>query len=232
MHGSYCHDRFCLPCAQARSRTVAANLHAALQNGNFRLLTLTLHSTTEPLADLIKKLYVSFRKLRRLPWWTDRVTGGAAFLEVKWNDDKQRWHPHLHCILDGRYLSPGELVAHWWNITGDSYIVDIRAIRDKDEATRYVSKYASKPMRNSFINRPDRLDEAIVALHGRRLILTFGTWSKLRLTEATHTTTWYPIAPLTEIITAAANGSIKATQILDALRSQLPCKPRPTKPDG
>jgi len=139
-------------------------------------ITLTLCGKREPLAELIDRLYKSFRYLRSHPTWSDKVDGGAAFLEVKWSDKAQRWHPHLHIVADGKFIDQGELSNAWRSITKDSFIVDVRRIRNKEHAARYVTKYASKPLNTSFSDTPKLLDEAVIALKGRRLCLCFGTW--------------------------------------------------------
>lgn len=199
--GSCCRDRFCKPCANARSRLIANNLRGALRSPPYRFVTLTLRSEDEPLAELIDLLLSSFRKLRRLPWWTERVTGGAGFVEIKYNPTKQRWHPHLHLILAGSYLDSVELRANWWRITKHSFIVDVRAIPDVEKALGYVTKYASKPLANTFLNRPDQLDQAITALSGRRLCHVFGNWRGLNLYANTDRTVWKDVCSLSELLT-------------------------------
>lgn len=201
--GSFCRDRFCTPCANARSRLIANNLRGCLKNPPYRFVTLTLRTDNEPLSELINLLLKSFRALRLTSWWGERVTGGVGFVEVTYNPARSRWHPHLHLIIAGTYLDSQELRAHWWRITQHSFIVDVRAIRDTETTLRYVTKYASKPLGNSFINRPAQLDEAIVALSGRRLCHTFGAWRGLQLFAITDQTEWERVCSLTDFLTAA-----------------------------
>ncbi len=139
-------------------------------------ITLTLSGKNKGLHELIDKLYRSFKALRNHPTWSEKVEGGAAFLEIKYNDKSQRWHPHLHIIAKASYIDQGELSEAWRTITKDSFIVDIRRVRNPEITGRYVTKYASKPLNSSFSNTPALLDESILALKGRRLCMCFGTW--------------------------------------------------------
>ena len=215
--GSTCHDRFCLPCARERSRVIATNVLHQLEKEQARFMTLTLKSETEPLAALLSKLSTDFAALRRSKLWRNKVTGGVAFIEVKWKQKTQRWHPHLHCLVQGRYIPQRDLSALWLKITATSRIVDIRFASDTRGVTHYVTKYASKPFDHTVIMQPDRLDEAVLALKGKRLCLTFGSWRGLKLTERLDAERWINLGTLTEFLERAEAGDQSAETILLAL---------------
>lgn len=219
--GSGCHDRFCLPCAQHRSRTVARRIVAKTVNTEVRFLTLTLRTAGEPLVDSLDRLFASFLRLRRSNEWRARVSGGVSFLEIKWMSDTQRWHPHLHCLVQGRYFPHSSLKSLWHSVTGDSDIVDIRSARNQSRVSQYVTKYASKPFNSSFLHDEDRLDEAIIAMKGRRLATTFGTWRGYRLTEDPSERDWEVLGTVDEVVFRARDGDHLARQALDALPSEL-----------
>lgn len=220
-----CHDRFCLPCGQERSRVIAHNVHARLDARRARFVTLTIRASTEPLTELLNLLYKSFAKLRRTCLWSQTQVGGVAFLEVKWCKGTRRWHPHLHILTEGKYIAKQALSNAWRKATDGSFIVDVKKITSADRAIGYVIKYASKPHDHSMLHDPDRLDEAVVALKGRRLCLTFGTWRGVVLTEVPDTGTWTPIAPLSRLILQAQTGEPAARAILSA----LPTTPLPNE---
>ncbi len=205
--GSGCHDRFCLPCAQSRSRTIARRVAAKIQGSEARFITLTLRTGAEPLASSLDKLYTSFAALRRSRAWRARVTGGVAFLEIKWMSETQRWHPHLHVLTQGLFYPHDTLKTDWLRITGDSSIVDIRLCRNHAKVTQYVTKYASKPFNDSFLHDEPQLDEAIVALKGRRLATTFGTWRGYALTMQPSDREWEVLGVLAAVYFAAREGS-------------------------
>jgi len=143
--------------------------------------------------------------------------GGVAFLEIKWFKGTKCWHPHLHILTEGKYIAKQALSNAWRKATDGSFIVDVKKIRNADSAVGYVVKYASKPHDPSIFRDPDRLDEAVLALKGRRLCLTYGTWRGIKLTEVPEPGTWTPLAPLARIILQARTGDPAASHILSRL---------------
>ncbi len=174
--GSSCHDRLCTPCANLRSWRLQLALKSVMEGKRLSFITLTLAGKDAGLAEKVDRLYKHFRALRLHPTFADAVRGGAAFLEIKYSDKAKRWHPHLHLICDADFIDQGVLSDVWRGITKDSFIVDVRRVKQLEEAARYVTKYASKPLNSSFANVPALLDEAVIALRGRRLCFAFGDW--------------------------------------------------------
>ncbi len=173
---SCCHDRLCTPCAAVRAWKLQLALKARMADArSLSFITLTLAGAGEGLADKIDRLYKGFRALRVHPIW-EKCSGGVAFLEVKHSAKAGRWHPHLHLICESGYIDQGELSDAWKSITRDSFVVDIRRVKEQSQAAVYVTKYASKPLNSTFFSDSKLLDEAVVALKGRRLVFAFGTW--------------------------------------------------------
>lgn len=212
-----CHDRWCLPCGQERSRVIAHNVRERLHVQKTRFVTLTLRSDREPLQYLLDHLYASFTRLRRTRLWSNTQQGGVAFCEIKWSAKNERWHPHLHILTEGRYIAKEALSKAWRKATGDSFIVDVRKVSSADRAISYVVKYASKPHDASIWRIPDRLAEAMLAMRGRRLCLTYGTWRGVKLTDVPESGTWTPIAPLADLLLQARAGDPAAAQIISSL---------------
>ena len=222
---SYCHDRWCVPCGRAKARIVADNLRSVIQDQPHRFITLTLKAKNEGLANRISMLYASFRRLRGYAVWRNNVVGGAAFCEPVWSTKSECWHVHLHIVAEGKFIPQAELSAAWLKATGDSYIVDVRLIYGHDKAVDYVCKYAAKPLDPATLRNPDLLSEAIMALHGRRLILPFGTWHGIRLSEVSYDTQWKALTPLGELLRRAAAGDEWAQSVLRNLRgAQSQCQ--------
>lgn len=172
---NYCRDKFCSPCAVARSRLIARTLAGLCKGKQVRFITLTMKHNDNPLLEQVKRLYASFLLLRRRDAWKRHVVGGAAFLEVKIGDDN-KWHPHLHILCEGGYFEQTNLSREWLMVTGDSHIVDIRRPGNEQELCNYVCKYASKPLGPTVYKQPERLTEAVLAFKGIRTCNTFGTW--------------------------------------------------------
>lgn len=225
----HCHDRFCRPCSQFRSRTIAGNIASYIRNRRFRFLTITIKTSRLTLKQGVNKLYRCFAKLRRTKLWRSRVTGGCCTCEVKPSTGQSDWHPHLHCIIEGKFLPLKPLRKLWLQITGDSYIIDISLGKDADDAARYISKYITKPFDSQVIRDNDRLEDAIHALHGRRLVSTFGHWRGQRLTVHRPHGEWVKVSSLSAMREAAYQGEPLALQLLTFLHQTQPyCEnPRP-----
>lgn len=236
--GSCCRDRFCLPCATERSYIIAGNVTELIHDKQVRFLTLTIKTDGLTLPESLDKIYSAFVALRRRSIWKNAVDGGVAFTELKWSATKQRWHPHLHCLIEGRFIRQQGLASTWREITKDSYVVDIRRPSNMDAIARYVTKYASKPFNDSYLRFADRLDEAVVALKSRRLAVTFGTWRGILLTATPDEGAWEHVATLATVLYEAAHGDDAMREILssitdrnmDSLYKLAPARPPPPCP--
>lgn len=221
-----CRDRWCVPCSRERARQLAATLADHVRERQCRFITLTLKSADEPLLELIDKLLNCFRKLRRNRLWLATQHGGAAFLEVKWNPGSNRWHPHLHIVTEGRYLAKAAIRKAWYQITGDSFIVDIRLVKSRQELCSYVTKYVASPVSHSVTNSHDLLTEAIRALHGRRTVTTFGNWRGVCLVAKPTTDEWLYYGTWTELqASARAFPWGEERRVLAAILEGKPPKP-------
>ena len=215
-----CRDRFCVPCATDRGRRIVSNMTAYLGERTVRFITLTIAGNDDSLVDRLKHLTTSFAKLRRRVLWTRAVSGGVAFLEVKRTKDGERWHPHLHCIVTGTWINARELRYLWLEITGDSYIVDVQLVRSHLKLAAYVVKYVSKPMDAAFARDADSLDEAVLALKGKKMVTAFGTFSDLQTTAQPDDMGWEPLLSLDDLNKRASNGDAWALDLIEQFRVQ------------
>ena len=123
------------------------------------LLTLTV-ANGKDLAERQKHLMDAFRTLikRRQDWLKKgrgynqfcKLLGGFYSYENTYNEKTGEWHPHLHIfgVLE-EWIDQEDLSETWHEITGDSYIVDIRRVKKHKElgygkAIAEVCKYALK----------------------------------------------------------------------------------------
>lgn len=115
------------------------------------LVTLTVKDGSD-LAERFKHLQTSQRELwmrkhRRRGSVLDGVVAAVWSYEVKRGKGSGLWHPHLHMVAMAEVMpDPAQLSAEWQNITGDSFIVDVRPIDQDDPASGFleVFKYALK----------------------------------------------------------------------------------------
>ena len=213
-----CRHRWCEACAGDRRRIIVRNLQSKLPTDDLRLLTLTLKSAPGDLRPQLDRLYDSFRTFRRHRDIRDRMTGGIYFLELTYNERTACWHPHLHVLFGGFYLPHALAKQTWLDLTGDSFIVDVRRLRDRRGAASYVAKYASKSVSASVWAHPRRLDQAIAALDRRRTFQTFGTWQQLHLSRADPDgVEWEVVCTLADLITQARAGDPNARRTLTGL---------------
>lgn len=207
VRGSSCRHALCEPCRQERAAKIRASLHDLCVGRTVRFLTLTLKHNDTPLADQIDRLYRSFSVLRRRKSWLDNCDGGAAFLEVKISERDGRWHPHLHILLEGQWWDAKEISSEWHKVTGDSSIIDITRPRVIEDVCRYAVGYCTKTVDAGIWLIPDKLDECICALKGRRMCLTFGTWRGTPLEpDVPDTRVWVTLGSLETVLRRAADG--------------------------
>lgn len=143
------------------------------------LVTLTVKDGPD-LAERFKHLHKAQhelwkRKHRGRGCSLDGVEGAVWSYEIKRGSGSGMWHPHLHMIALAQ-VQPDqeELAAEWHNITGDSFIVDVRPIDQEDPATGFVEvfKYAVK-----FSDQePADTVEAFQTLRGKRLLASAGAF--------------------------------------------------------
>lgn len=214
---SKCRDRLCVPCARARSRRVAARVAELSKDREIRFLTLTLRINYAPLGDQVTRLISCFARLRRRKMWKSTQTGGVAFLELKRRPDSHTWHPHIHAIIEGVFLDKDDISEAWHQITGDSFIIKIKKCDSSAKAAYYAAKYSGKAVHNGVENDPEMLDEAIVALKGRRLLMCFGNWSFPDDVEDSYPDEWRAVGTLRSVLERAAAGDLAARTILGLL---------------
>ena len=151
------------------------------------LVTLTVKDG-EDLKERFNHLHKSqrelwMRKSRGRGSVLDGVVGAVWSYEVKRGKNSGSWHPHLHMIALAESMpDQAALSAEWLNITGDSFIVDVRPISEKDPASGFVEvfKYAVK-----FSDQPpEDTVHAWVTLASKRLLASSGRFRGVEVPES------------------------------------------------
>ena len=176
---SCCRLRWCPFCAESRKYRVQEAVKTWLPDMRRpKFLTLTLKHTASPLSHQIKHLYSSFQKLRKSKYFRDHIEGGVWFFQIKQSENDGLWHPHLHCLIDALFMPRQHLSDMWYRITKTSVVVDIRQVKNQATMVDYVARYAAKPGDLKDMDIETRV-ELIDALHGRRLVGTWGSGREL-----------------------------------------------------
>lgn len=147
------------------------------------LVTLTVRNGPD-LAERYEHLSEAFRRLmaRRRETRTlsalREASGGVG--SVEFTKSAKGWHPHIHLVvLAVEAPSQRDLRAEWEQITGDSFMCDVRAISDPVGGFCEVFKYAVK-----FADlAPADNWHAFRVLAGRRLLTSFGAFRGVEVPE-------------------------------------------------
>ncbi len=151
------------------------------------LVTLTVKDG-EDLQERFRHLMRSQRELwkrkqrGRIGSALDGVEAAVWSYEVKRGAGSGLWHPHLHMVaMATEAPNVGALAAEWSEITGDSFIVDVRPIDQADPASGFleVFKYALK---FSDMEPADTLAAFRVLSH-RRLVGSAGLFRGIEIPE-------------------------------------------------
>lgn len=144
-------------------------------------------------------------------------------MELKVGERDGLWHVHLHVLIEATYWEQREISHEWHAVTGDSSIVHITKVNSADHAAHYVTKYITKPADSSVFAVTDKLDELIVALRGRKLIMPFGSWRSMKLSEKpTKTEQWKAVASIDSLCRDAREGDKEAIRWLEAAQRKWP----------
>ena len=176
-----CRLRWCYHCSEARQQFITAAVLPWLERAhNPLLLTVTMKHRDKPLSEQIDFLYKSFTKLRNRLYIKEKCRGGVWFFQVTYNQKIKQWHPHIHALIDSKYLRHDWLTETWYKITRCSQIVHIRAIHDREKTLSHNARYAARP--SALIKIPEELwPDMYEAFDGRRICGSWGTAKAISL---------------------------------------------------
>lgn len=126
----------------------------------FLFLTLTVKNREHDasLREYVKTLKIYIKQLFRRKFFIDLgIQGFVTKFEVTRNADTGEFHPHFHIIIAidrnyrlerygiNRKLLWQNIQAAWLDMTGDSYIVQVKVVRDFLDVAYEIAKYECKP---------------------------------------------------------------------------------------
>ena len=174
---SRCKLRWCPICRDVSRMIVTKAVEEWLTIQKYpKMITLTLCHSDDPLELQINRIYKAFQKLRKRAYFQRLITGGVWFFQLKFNHETEQWHPHIHCLVAGKFLPHNRLKTLWHKITGDSYVVDIRPVKDLEGCSNEVARYATSPADITAVSLERSMD-IFYATKGRRIC---GSWGSAR----------------------------------------------------
>ena len=181
VRSSRCKLRWCPICRDVQRSIVTRAVDEWLRVQKYpKMITLTMLHTDDPLELQINKIYNCFRKLRRRAYFQRLITGGVWFFQLTFNQQTEQWHPHIHCLVAGKFLPHAKLKELWHKITGDSHVVDIRPVKDLDNASVEVARYATSPADLTAVSFEEAKNVHYATKH-RRICGSWGTAKKVTL---------------------------------------------------
>jgi hypothetical protein len=136
---------------------------------NPKLLTLATVTQEALTRETVSTIRSAFQRLLHRSYFRERILGGLYVIEIKLGE--AGWNIHLHALIDAPYLDQRTISNAWHQITGDSYIVDIRRAFSARAGLRYILKYMLKP---PVLNGRESVYDH--ALKGTRLVQPFGVF--------------------------------------------------------
>jgi hypothetical protein len=183
-----CKKPFCPDCAAERAnrlgRQTEAKIAEAMQTNKGRLCLLTL--TTKNAATLdggLVKLKKSFANFKRKKVFKNHIKGYFGAFEYTFNPKTNDFHVHLHLIiLRGKFWNQSDISDAWRNVTGDSFIVDIREIKNAHKGVKEVCKYPMKPA-DLMAMPDDQFLEVVKLKKGTRMFISGGCFYNVKLDD-------------------------------------------------
>jgi hypothetical protein len=187
-----CKKLFCPDCAPERAARLSHQTEAKIReamkatSGRLCLLTLTSRNTPTLSAGLLK-LKKDFAKFKRRKDYRQRIKGYFGGFEYTFNPQSKDFNVHLHLIvLRGAFWNQAEISDAWREVTGDSFVVDIREIRNIHKGAKELCKYICKP--SDLLTMPDaKLREVMMMKSGTRMFVSGGCFYNVKLDETDET---------------------------------------------
>lgn len=120
---THCKRRWCPACAWLVQRKRLERYSGAVKLMRYpAFLTLTIANSPDP--ESVRKLRKDWAKMRRRKIIAGKVSGGIAAIEV--TNKGKGWHPHLHAIIDSKWLAVSTPEPHWTD-TPEDYALKLKS---------------------------------------------------------------------------------------------------------
>lgn len=176
----YCKTRICVVCGAIRTAKAIDVYLPEIRGWDAYLVTLTIPNVRgdqlkETIDEMLKNFTASQRSIkRRMPF------KGVRKLEVTHNPERDDYHGHFHCIVDG--AAQAQMLREEWmkrNPAAKAIAQDVRKCNKR--TVKEVFKYSMKILASDKTGKnqdphlhPYAVDTIVKALHKRRTYQNFG----------------------------------------------------------
>jgi hypothetical protein len=178
LKGRYCNQRWCLVCSRIRTAKLMNKYTKHLNTlPEPHFVTLTAPTVTaDALPIRIKEMGMQAKQIRDVMKKRGTPLIGIRKIEVTYNAEQDRFHPHYHFMLSGQYEA--EVLRSEWLKRNPTASDKAQDVKEADENTlmevfKYTAKHCSKGKRS--MNAP-ALHIIYKALRGVRTFQSLGGW--------------------------------------------------------
>jgi plasmid rolling circle replication initiator protein Rep len=183
-----CKKMFCPDCASERaarlSRQTEMKIGEVMKTTPGRLCFLTLTAkNSRTLETGLKDLKRSFAAFKRKKAFKAHIKGYVGGFEYTYNAKTNDFHVHLHLIvLRGKFWNQSDISDTWREVTGDSFIVDIREVKDVHKGVKELCKYIVKS--TDLMKMPDeKFREVTEIRRGTRMFISGGCFYNVKFDD-------------------------------------------------
>lgn len=164
-----CHQPLCFFCTYQRKAVLTPRWSlAACSIERAYFMTLTMRDERY-LSGVYDRMVADFQRLRRLKHFREHCQGGFYCLECSYSPSRDRFHPHIHALLQADGLSSSWLSRTWRHYTS-AYVIDLREV-PRGEIKRTFLYMLKGPCRSL---EPRAVSEVYSSLGGKALFQPFG----------------------------------------------------------
>ena len=178
--GKYCNNRWCLVCSRIRTAKLINKYKPyfkTLQEPQF----VTLTAPTITALELSERLYQMGKQFKQIKDNLRKMGTpliGVRKLEVEFNPNTNKYHPHYHIIIEGKYEA--ECLVNLWLKKNPNAKLEAQNIQDADansltELFKYTTKLCSKDRRTM---NADALNIIFRELRGMKTFQSIGDFGK------------------------------------------------------
>jgi hypothetical protein len=182
-----CKKLYCPDCAAERAARLSNQTETKIRevmktnSGRLCFLTLTIKNTPTLEAGLAK-MKKCFAQFKRKKAFKEHIKGYFGGFENPYKTRQKGFNVHLHLlVLRGKFWNQSDISDAWREVTGDSFVVDIREA-DVYKGVRELCKYVVKPA--DLLTMPDEQFREVVEMKkGTRMFISGGCFYNVKLDD-------------------------------------------------